>query len=157
MSLHDERWRINIHMNWNAQLVPILVHGLPTRKKADRRDDDDDVGGRTTTHWESLPWPALEAIQAISPYAQIVRGNYRTPTFIVHGERDDLIPCQQSRDTIAALQAQGVVEAHVAVVAGVGHAFDLDPAEDRQGNGWAAMEKAFAFLSRQIPVVGAGL
>ena len=93
--------------------------------------------------------PAAEDIQAVSPYAQIVQGNYHTPTFLVHGDRDDLIPWQQSRDTVDALLAQGV-EAGLAAPREAGHAFDLWPNEDPLGTGWVAIQEAYDFIDRHI-------
>ncbi|KAK3938475.1 Methylphloroacetophenone synthase [Diplogelasinospora grovesii] len=139
MSLSDPRWRIIIHYNWKAQLVPLLITGLPGKTVAAARG-----GG-----FESLSMPAPEAIRAASPFAQIVAGDYHTPTFIVHGDRDDLIPCQQSRDTIEALRAAGV-EAGFAVPRGAGHAFDLWSDEDPQGTGWAAIQEGYDFVCRRV-------
>ncbi len=93
--------------------------------------------------------PKLEDIQAVSPYAQIVQGSYRTPTFMVHGDRDDLIPWQQTQDTIEALQKQGV-EAGFAVPSDAGHAFDLWSGEDPKGTGWAAMIEGYDFICRYV-------
>ena len=93
--------------------------------------------------------PAAEDIQAVSPYAQIVRGRYRTPTFLIHGDRDDLIPWQMSRDTVEALRAQGV-DAGFAAPLKAGHAFDLWLNEDPKETGWAAIEEANEFVCRHI-------
>ncbi len=145
MTLKDQRWRIIIHYNWKAQLVPILVSGLPSKVRA----TNNSTNTKNMDYWEALPMPAAEDIQAVSPYAQIVQGNYHTPTFLVHGDRDDLIPWQQSRDTVEALLAQGV-EAGLAAPRKAGHAFDLWPNEDPLGTGWAAIQEAYDFIDRHI-------
>ncbi|KAK6071029.1 polyketide synthase (beta-ketoacyl synthase) [Seiridium cupressi] len=142
MTLQDARWRIVIHMNWKAQLVPILVSGLPSKRKAALEDG-------TSSGWDDLPMPPTADVQAVSPYAQIVQGNYRTPTFIVHGRRDDLIPWQQSHDTICALKSRGV-PAGIEVPDQAGHAFDLFPAEDQGGSGWSAVNTAYDFVCRHV-------
>ena len=144
MTLQDARWRIVIHYNWKAQLVPVLVCGLPSKAKA-----SNGTSAQNMDHWESLPMPAVEDIQAVSPYAQIVQGRYHTPTFLVHGDRDDLIPWQQSRDTVNALLAQGV-KAGFAAPREAGHAFDLWPTEDPEGTGWAATQAGYDFICRLI-------
>lgn len=141
MSLQDERWRLVIHMNWKAQLVPMLVSGLPSKRKAIAQGLDLDS-------LASLPMPPAEAVRAASPYAQIVRGHYATPTFIVHGRRDDLIPWQQSQETFEALRSRGV-DAEIAVP-DAGHAFDLFPSEDTDGAGWRDMMSSYDFLCRHI-------
>jgi len=137
MTLKDPRWRLVIHMNWKAQLVPMLVNGLPSKSKAEPSID-----------WKARPMPSVEEIRAASPYSQIVRGNYHTPTFIAHGRNDDLIPWEQSQETVDALRAQGV-DAEL-VVPDAGHAFDLFPAEDPRRTGWAAVESAYEFLCRHV-------
>ena len=121
-------------------MVPVLVKGLPSKKRIPEND---------RTDWKSLPMPSVEEIRSISPYAQILQGNYRTPTFMVHGNRDDLIPWEQSQKTIEALQARGVA-AGIEIPNDAGHAFDLFPAEDHLGNGWAAVEAAYDFACRQL-------
>ncbi|KAK3332590.1 hypothetical protein B0T19DRAFT_457479, partial [Cercophora scortea] len=141
MSLRDERWRLIIHYNWNAQLVPLLIKGLPSKAKAL-------VTKTPIDSLRNLPMPSLDEIRAVSPYSQIVLGNYRTPTFMVHGLRDDLIPWEQSRRTIETLRERGV-EGEVAVP-DAGHAFDLFKAEDPMGTGWAAVEKGYAFVCRHV-------
>lgn len=128
MSLEDPRWRIIIHYNWKAQLVPVLVNGLPPKSRS---------GSRNV---EELPMPPVEKIQAVSPFAQIVKGTYRTPTFIIHGELDDLIPWQQSRDTIEALKKQGVTAGLATPYAG--HAFDLWGDE----TDWSSVMEGYDFL-----------
>jgi len=140
LTLKDERWRLIMHMNWKAQIVPVLLKGLPSKKCVPEND---------RTDWKSLPMPSVEEIRSISPYAQILLGNYRTPTFMVHGNRDDLIPWEQSQKTIEALRAQGVAVG-IEVPDEAGHAFDLFPAEDRRGNGWKSIEAAYDFACRQL-------
>lgn len=167
MTLRDPRWRICVHMNWAAQMVPILVHGLPSRSQAkakakakalavakgnngaDSLDGDEGSNEHPRHHWTRLPWPTPAQVRAISPRAHVDAGAYRVPTFLVHGALDDMIPARQTADTVAALQARGV-DAEVAVVVGVGHGFDLTPGADPRGEGWEAVERAYAFLRRHV-------
>jgi len=103
MTLADTRRRFVLHMNWRAKTVPFLLHG-------------------------PSPSPPLTKTQiaSISPYAQILTGAYRTPTFLIHGRPDDLIPWQQSARTVEALRARGV-KAGIEVVEGARHLFDTVP------------------------------
>lgn len=140
MTVKDPRWRIVIHYNWKAQIVPLLVNGLSTKARGTANDADANIAD----YLESLLMPPTKDIQAVSPYAQIVQGRYRTPIFLVHGDRDDLIPWQQSRDSVEALVAQGI-EAGFAAPHKAGNAFDLWPAEDPQGTGWAAVKRVYDF------------
>jgi len=140
MGLADERWRIILHMNWKAQMVPILVNGLPSKSK---------LGARDAESFEKLPMPNEEQIAAISPYAQILKGNYRTPSFIMHGTDDDLVPCEQSARTISALERMGV-RCGMARPEHAKHLFDTFPSEDPAGTGAAAVQEGYDFLFQQF-------
>ncbi|KAI9714707.1 MAG: Type I Iterative PKS [Chrysothrix sp. TS-e1954] len=150
MTLSDPRWRIIIHYNWKAQLLPILIKGLPTKGSLVESP-------HARAEYSSLPMPSVEEIRAVSPFAQIQAGRYKTPTFIVHGDEDDLIPWTQSRETIESLKTQGV-EAGLAVPKGAPHAFDL-PIWGKEGReedvqakarAWEAVDAGWDFISRFV-------
>ena len=124
-------------MNWHGQALPVLLNGLPPASKSKG----------STKNWHSLPQPTHEQIISISPQSQIVRGTYRTPTFLVHGTTDDLIPWTQSQKTHDALVEKGV-EAGVAIVEGKKHLFDLY--RDVDGKGWEAVRRGYEFLFKQL-------
>ena len=119
-------------------MVPILINGLPSKKK---------LRGRSAESFTNMPMPSKDQIVSISPYAQIELGNYRTPTFILHGTEDDLVPCQQSRDTIAALMKKGV-DCGVGVARGAGHLFDIFDSADPAGTGDAVVREGYEFLMK---------
>jgi acetyl esterase/lipase len=98
-------------------------------------------------NWNALPQPTLEEIIPCSPLAQIVRGNYQTPTFMIHGTNDDLIPWEQSQGTFDALLNEGV-EAGLVLVEGAPHICDLssNPASE----GWKAVLKGYEFLTSHV-------
>ena len=123
-----------LHINWKVQTLPVIVRGLPSKKKA---------AGSKVRDWGALPQPGLDEIIPISPLAQIVRGNYKTPTFLIHGTNDDLIPWQQSKETYDALIDQGVT-AGLALVEGAPHICDLS--SDPESEGWRAALKGYDFL-----------
>lgn len=86
----DPRCRIVLHMNWKAQTLPVILSGLPCEARV--------VGNEMEiTNWTALPQPPLVEIVHCSALAQVKRENYKTPTFLVHGTADELIPWQQSR------------------------------------------------------------
>ncbi|KAH7136177.1 beta-ketoacyl synthase domain-containing protein [Dendryphion nanum] len=130
--LTDQRARIVLHINWKAQTLPVIISGLPPHSRADKNVD-----------YDSLPLPSVEEIRRVSPRAQIEEGRYNTPTFMVHGTEDELIPWEQSEGTYKELIARGV-EAGFAVVEGAPHICDLSSsAED---DGWKAVLRGYAFL-----------
>ena len=137
MSLEDKRWRFILHMNWKAQTLPLLLNGLPVKRKVANT-------GKEVKSWSHMEMPDPERVRAISPYAQIVEGNYRTPTFIIHGTADDMIPWQQSQKTIDALKRQGVA-AGIYVLDGAEHLFDTF-GTDRLGGGDEAIRTGYEWL-----------
>lgn len=139
MSLTDRRWRFILHMNWKTQTLPVLLNGLPSKKK---------LGGANAKAFENLEMPSDEQIASISPYAQIVRGNYRTPTFLIHGSVDDMIPWQQSQKAYDALTRKGV-PAGFYLLGGAEHLFDTF-GTDHLGGGWDAITAGFEFLFAHV-------
>lgn len=107
MSIDDARSRIILSMNWHGAALPVLINGM----SKDRLPEDS-------------PRPTLDQIHAISPMAQVQRGNYTTPTFLIHGTNDDHVPWQQTRRTYDAMRAAGV-SARLVVLEGAPHLFDM--------------------------------
>ncbi|KAL6719406.1 hypothetical protein ACLMJK_003646 [Lecanora helva] len=137
MSPSDSRSRIVLHMNWKGQALPVLVNGLPSKASSvpEKRD-----------YYANLPQPNEDQIASISPLEQVRRGRYRTPTYLVHGTKDDLIPWQQSQEFADALKAQGV-PAGIEIVEGKVHLFDLY--RDADGKGWESVQKGYEFCFQQ--------
>lgn len=133
MSTSDPRSRIALHMNWTGQTLPVLLGGM---HKEVRISDE-------------LPRPTDEEIQAVSPNYQIRIGRYRTPTFMVHGTSDDLVPCAQTESTYNALTQNGI-EADIRVVQGAVHLFDLYPSSHAGQNATEAVADGYEFLKRHI-------
>ncbi|GFF55249.1 conidial yellow pigment biosynthesis polyketide synthase [Aspergillus udagawae] len=132
MSASDPRSRIALHMNWTGQTLRMLINGW--------------MQGQNT---ETIRDPTEEEIQAVSPHYQVRAGRYRTPTFLIHGTRDDLVPCTQTRSTYDVLVQHGV-EAEIRVVEDAVHLFDIYP--DFQGSEDArrAVDDGYEFLKRHV-------
>ncbi|KAL7952523.1 putative polyketide synthase [Trichoderma compactum] len=73
---------------------------------------------------DALEAPDPERVAAISPLAQVQRGNYSTPTFIIIGDEDEIAPFHTSVDFVNALKKQGVRNGFIPVP-GQRHIFDL--------------------------------
>ena len=131
----NPRCRVLLHINWKAQTLPVIVGGLPSKNKLTDSD---------TRKWCDLPQPTKDKIVPISPLAQIVRGNYHTPTFLIHGTNDDLIPWQQSQKTYDALVERGI-NAGLELVQGAPHICDLS--SDPEAEGWKATLRGYDFIS----------
>ncbi|KAL4903516.1 hypothetical protein BDW74DRAFT_179932 [Aspergillus multicolor] len=142
MSLSDARSRIALHMNWRGQALPVLLNGLPSKNKLSSEKKQ-----YNAQDWLSLPQPDLEQVRAVSPYAQIKSGNYRVPTFLIHGTKDDLIPWEQAQRTADALAAQGV-SSGIEVIEGAVHLFDLF--RDSEGKYKEAITRGLQFLVEHV-------
>lgn len=136
----DPRCRIVLHMNWKAQTLPVLIWGLPCKTSARHEDAD-------SNDCDALPQPPFEEVMPCSPLAQIRRGNYSTPTFLVHGTADDLIPWQQSRRTYECLVDRGV-SAKLALVDGAPHVCDMS--SDIESPGWKVVLRGYEFLAQTV-------
>lgn len=130
----DSRSRIPLHMNWHGQTLHFLLHGAAAVRAQSAGRDVAALGLDAT------------AVRAISPLAHVRAGAYRTPTYIIHGTRDDLVPWTQSQRTVAALQAGGV-PVELALVEGAEHLFDVFAARRTPG-AREIVEQGVRFLRR---------
>lgn len=139
MAPQDPRSRIVLHMNWKGQCLPVLLRGLPSGSH---------TAPAVAEALISQSQPGTEEVQVVSPYAQIKKGLYRTPTFVIHGTEDDLIPWSQSVRTVNALKENGV-RAEVEIAQGKVHLFDLY--RDKDGSsGWEIVNRGYQFLAREV-------
>lgn len=139
----DPRSRIILHMNWRGQMLPVLANGLPS-KDASRK-----LSTEEQKQIARLPQPSSEQIARFSPLAHIVKNEVHSPTYLVHGTEDDLIPWQQSQRTYEALVAAGV-DAGISVLEGQPHLFDLF--SDGDGKKWERILEAFDFIFRHLGI-----
>jgi acetyl esterase/lipase len=91
---------------------------------SDGRPSGSIVPAAEAKYYLSGPQLSQERIREVSPLAQVVSGNYKTPTFFLHGTLDDLMPCDQTKNISAALSARGIPTATV-LVEGTLQYFDL--------------------------------
>lgn len=106
MAPSDGRSRLALYMNWHGRSLHVLLRGLQKGRR------------------EEPQMPGKEEIVAVSPLAQIRRGAYTVPTFIVHPRDDDLIPWEQAQRTYEALRERGV-DGQLRIVEDAPHLFDL--------------------------------
>ena len=130
MAPTDARSRIALHMNLRAQTLPVLLNGLKPHHILD-----------------PLPMPDARQIASISPLAQIEAETYTTPTFIVHGEKDDLIPYEQAQRTSTALARRNIL-GEVRILKDRVHLFDLYPDFVHDEAAQRAVEDGYQFLKR---------
>lgn len=76
-----------------------------------------------STHSLNTP-PSPDRVSAISPMAQLRAGNYTTPTFLIHGEEDEIVPFHTAVLFAEALKEYGV-KGGLLAVKGAKHIHDL--------------------------------
>jgi acetyl esterase/lipase len=81
--------------------------------------------------------------------AQIQRGTYSVPTFLIHGTKDDLVPWQQAVRTVSALRESNV-QAEVHILDGAVHLFDLYRSYDGNEKAKAAIVDGYEFLRQHV-------
>lgn len=69
--------------------------------------------------------PDSKRVVAISPMAQVRSGKYTTPTFLIHGENDEIVPYHTAKKFATALKEHGVRCGFLGVP-GVKHIHDLN-------------------------------
>lgn len=141
MAPNDPRSRIALHMNWKGQALPILLQASKYKKECQA------TAGCYTENL--VPQPTQEDIKAISPLAQARAGLYKTPTFMIHGTLDDLIPYQQAQRTHEAIVASGV-DAEIRILAGTLHLFDIYPDYEASLEAVQAVADGYEFLRRHV-------
>ncbi|PNP44319.1 hypothetical protein TGAMA5MH_03925 [Trichoderma gamsii] len=72
----------------------------------------------------TLGVPEPERVGAISPLAQVQKGNYHTPTFVIIGDEDEIVPFHTSVNFSNALREQGIKNGFIPVP-GQRHIYDL--------------------------------
>ena len=137
MSIDDPRSRIVLHMNWEGKALPILLNGL--RRTGDAKSK------RVTTPAD----PSDEQTRSVSPLAHIRDGSYNTPTFLIHGTRDDHVPWQQSQRTYETLVAKDVPAELLVVKDGL-HLFDMFLNSKRNADAAKAVDDGFKFLRSHV-------
>ncbi|KUI58292.1 Conidial yellow pigment biosynthesis polyketide synthase [Cytospora mali] len=130
----DPRSRLALYMNTKGRTLDILLGGLDKR---------------TRKGFKQNPLNT-ETLQAVSPLAQINKGKYNVPTFLVHPRLDDLIPWQQSERSFKALQSRGVDSELRIIDGGAPHLFDMYPHGKGYEIGMDAVRAGYAFLAKHV-------
>ncbi|KAI9709676.1 MAG: hypothetical protein M1828_002375 [Chrysothrix sp. TS-e1954] len=144
------------HLGWlrpgdpRSELVLSLFkegNGLPLMLNGIRPDPSDGASssGSTTT---SFSPPSASSIAAVSPLAHLRQGAYTTPTFLIHGTRDEIVPFRTAETFADTLKAKGV-KGGLAAVKNVRHIHDLKLVEGDDG-WWQGVGVGYDFLFREL-------
>ena len=109
MSSTDARSRIILHMNRKGQHLPILCYGLQRRTISSSEDDTTELMPKEKQQ------PPSEDIIPISPLAKILRGAYRTPTYMMRIRAALLAYPKPSSDWVVAFNPTRWLSANVNV------------------------------------------
>ena len=161
MSTSNSRARIPLHMNWTGQTLPILFGALSMEKKVVRNQElrsESEVpvsspAPRPCNRHASFPQPSDQQVAAINPLSQVIAGVYRTPTYFIHGEEDDFIPCEHSRRTHNELRQRGI-SAGLSVVPGGGHLFEMLAKPKDEERMWRVVLDGYQFLFDHVGMTG---
>lgn len=136
MAPRDPRSLIALHMNWKGQTLSFLLNKWKDKK------------GTTECSGEPAR-PTEDEVKVASPLAQIRDGYYKTPTFLIHGTMDDLIPYEQSIRTYKEFLAKGI-EAEIRVLEGRLHLFDIFPEYSKNLEALQTVEDGYNFLLKHV-------
>ncbi|KAE8137485.1 hypothetical protein BDV38DRAFT_283033 [Aspergillus pseudotamarii] len=131
MAPSDPRSRLALYMNWHGRTLHVLLRGLDQQRRKE----------------PEMPTPA--EVAAVSPLAQVRRGTYTTPTFIIHPRGDDLIPWGQAQRTYEALCKQGV-ESQLRIVDDVPHLFDMYRTYQKREEVQRVVGEGYKFLRAHV-------
>jgi dipeptidyl aminopeptidase/acylaminoacyl peptidase len=95
--------------------------------------------------------PPAELIAYISPIAQVRRETYNTPTFIIHGEKDEIVPVKTALKFIGALREHNIEHGFL-LVPNAKHIHDLmlKPGMEK----WQAeVEPGYNFLFKVLGIL----
>lgn len=101
----DPRSELILGMNKAFNFVPFLLNGFAAE----------------TPEGANV---SQERVASISALAQVRRGNYKTPTFVIHGEKDEMIPYTMATDFAEAMEEKGT-DCGIIVVPDAKHMYDL--------------------------------
>ncbi|KAL8941134.1 MAG: hypothetical protein Q9216_002433 [Gyalolechia sp. 2 TL-2023] len=127
--------------------LSILLNGLPE----EQNETFDGMNSSESAAAAPDPLISKQQLDSINPIAQVRAGKYTTPTFIVHGSEDEVLPCGMSVAFVEALREKGV-EAGVRVVDGAKHLCDLGV--EAGSLGWEGMGggEGYAWRLEQLGV-----
>ncbi|KAF7889246.1 hypothetical protein EAF00_009546 [Botryotinia globosa] len=92
--------------------------------------------------------PDRERVAFISPMAQLRSGIYTTPTFLIHGEDDEIVPFHTAKKFVAALKEHGVQSGFLGVSCAKHiHDLNLRPGTEQWRQG---VEPGYAFLFEML-------
>jgi dipeptidyl aminopeptidase/acylaminoacyl peptidase len=127
-------------MNWTGRTLPVLFYGCKYKSLAAAAKDDDEV---------LLPAPDISEVEKACPLSQVRAGRYKTPTFLIHGTLDDLIPVEQAQRTHQQMLACGV-ESVLRIVPDGLHLFDMSPRLKENEDASQAVLDGYKFLQRHV-------
>ncbi|KFA74445.1 hypothetical protein S40288_08906 [Stachybotrys chartarum IBT 40288] len=108
----DPRSELVLSLFKEGNGLPLLLNGI----SGDKDDHDNEAWKRQVSS---------DRIAAINPMAKVRDGSYTTPTFVVHGTRDEIVPYAMAADFVQTCRGRGV-ECGFLTIPGARHIHDLN-------------------------------
>ncbi|KAG4435794.1 hypothetical protein IFR05_008715 [Cadophora sp. M221] len=120
----DPRSELVLSLFKDGNGLSLLLNGFPSLSPSTSSSPFSSSSSSSSSTTNTPSKPATKAqIHSISPLAQVRAGLYRTPTFIIHGGEDEVVPCSMAVGFERELRRMGV-RSGVVVVPGKRHVFD---------------------------------
>ena len=108
--------------------LPLLLNGLSLSPTSSLHNGDNnnnnDKNDNSSLLTKLLTPPNPELIKSINPLSRVSRGEYRVPTYVIHGTADEVAPFEAAERFVAELRARGV-QCGFTAVAGGRHIHDV--------------------------------
>jgi dipeptidyl aminopeptidase/acylaminoacyl peptidase len=95
--------------------------------------------------------PSPERVAYISPMAQVRSGTYNTPTFIIHGERDEIVPVRTAVKFVNALEKHNIEHGFL-LIPNVKHIHDLNLKPGME-EWYTQVEPGYNFLLKALEIL----
>lgn len=93
--------------------------------------------------------PSAAQIASISPIFHVRADRYTTPTFLIHGTNDEIVPFRTVGVFVEALRERGV-KCEFAEVRGKRHIHDLDLRPSKGQEWWEGVGVGYEFLFKEL-------
>ncbi|KAL2257749.1 hypothetical protein VTK26DRAFT_9223 [Humicola hyalothermophila] len=116
----DPRSELVLSLFKEGNGLPLLLNGLPSSSSSSSGGSDNN---NNNNNWATPP--AADKVAYISPLAHVRDGSYATPTYLVHGTQDEIVPYRTAVRFAGECRDKGV-ECGLLTVPGARHIHDLE-------------------------------
>lgn len=133
----DPRSELVLSLFKEGNGLPLLLNGLCTSS----------ASSKFNSSWSNPP--SAERIASISPLFYVRTGRYTTPTFVIHGTKDEIVPFRTVEVFVDALKAKGV-KGDFSEAKGKRHIYDMDLRPAKGQEWWEGVGVGYDFVFREL-------